>query len=253
MAANRTPIDFLSDYDIGDGLKAADINALIGAAKRLQKIFGMEGSGDSDCYALAGSHANFRRDLVPVLNSTGADIPLGGVAQILGPTTIGSFDGCLEVVKVDINWAWRYLVATEGPIPDDGNGWMSFLWEGGGPVLLSTSSVSGKIEWGVTNGQYYLSPDHPGFLFQAQLTIEGSSTYANMVQRPAPRLYGDTSGILQNSTGTVNLTNSSGTSLSLSVAGCLNKGKNIPASDPVFVDLIGNQPFAVGAKEDLIP
>jgi hypothetical protein len=260
MAAGRTPVDQLMPYDVGDGLRAADVNAFIAAAKRQDRIFGNGCSGDAETFAFSNLK-NTTKNLVRVVNQTGAEIPRGGIVEINDQVGFDVYPVNYTVIKVSSTYQWRYLVAdqvipwTSGP--NYSSGWASFLYDMPGAVLIEPGtgppSSSAPFEWGPTYGQFYAQPYAPGFIWHGAVIEAGVDDYIYAKQSTPRTLNGvNTSGgsISQGGVGICSVYGGSGgvTSLTYSLSSCINLGDSIPASDPVFLELICGLPYCRLAK-----
>jgi hypothetical protein len=190
---SRTPLDQLGEYNSGDILVAADVNALIRAAKRQLAGMGSNAEGDEEALGYLGQRAICLNE-VQYKNASGSTVPLGGVMKP-GAQVTNSGVIALSITKPDSTYVWKYLISISKDVPDGGYGWgkwmMQYEYWANQFILMSDASDTSR-SWGPKASAWDLWPKRPGFFFLE--CLDTTNKYGRFVQQiPAEILvYNDT-------------------------------------------------------------
>jgi len=162
----RTPLDQLGDYNSGDILRAADVNALIRAAKKQLAGMGSDAEGDEEALGYLGQRAICLNEVL-YKNASGATIPIGGV---LKPGTQVTNSGviALEVDQPDSTYVWKYLISIVDNVADGEYGWGKWMMQyeySANQFILMHDAADTSRSWGPKPGEWDLWPKRPGFFF----------------------------------------------------------------------------------------
>lgn len=234
----------LREYEVGQRLRAADVNAFVRTSRAV--LLG-DGVGDADSFSNSTSYRELPE--IQFKNLSAQVCPQGGIMKPGSYTASGT--RAIQITRPDDTYVWRYLVSMSGPTPLNGYGWARWMFEyASDNVALfgvdpSSGSYSSVIEWGPKKDDWALWPQRPGFLLQD--TINATSKLGRVVQRIPPLIIGHAVEAIE--TGEMKdvtvFGGPAGSEVTLEyiVPDCFNKGPAINEDDEVTVSLVNGQPY----------
>ena len=174
----------------------------------------------------------------PFRNDSGEEIPAYAVMRQTGTYQASAYARrVMTMGKPNATLQRYYWVNGPVPVADDAGGLCTRLTYGG-PVKYTGTAPAYGDQYGVTNGQWYLTADVPGFFIIGDPDDSLPSGIIIAEQRPPAGVWGTNDADLTTSgSQLVSLSDFSGMEISAFASRILTSGKKISSGSTVYVEL----------------